>query len=45
MEEHTLRMLETRLLWKICEPERNGIIGDCIMETFIICTTHPRLFR
>jgi len=44
-EEHKLRMFETRLLCKICGPDRNGVIGDCIMESFIICTTHWRLFR
>jgi hypothetical protein len=32
MEEQKLRMYEIRLLWKICGPDRNGVIGDCIME-------------
>jgi hypothetical protein len=29
MEEHKLRMFETRLLWKISGPDRNGVMREC----------------
>jgi len=44
-EEYGLRVSEDRVLWKIFGPQRDEVIGDGIMNSFMLSTPDKILFR